>query len=290
MRIIQGKNFAELYNKVMDNVYNNFDYETAPRGQKIRECINVAMVIEDPYDNLFKFEDKTLTLPSKYTKKEMCLYLNATDKLSLFEKASPFWKKIANDDGTVNSAYGNLIFNSSLDDGRSQFDWAFDCLKADRDSRQAFMRFNNMQHQHAGVKDLPCTFIMMFHIRNNALHATIDMRSNDIVKGLIHDEPSFVLFQHLMLLRLREVYPELQMGTYTHISHSLHLYEPDFDLTKKRLDSQIIPNHYPMPNDWRVVKSTDAAELVEDKVCGQQFFAHDWQLKENLDFYSWILS
>ena len=194
MRIIQGKNFAELYNKVMDNVYNNFDYETAPRGQKIRECINVAMVIEDPYDNLFKFEDKTLTLPSKYTKKEMCLYLNATDKLPLFEKASPFWKKIANDDGTVNSAYGNLIFNPSLEDGRSQFDWAFDCLKADRDSRQAFMRFNNMQHQRAGVKDLPCTFIMMFHIRNNALHATIDMRSNDIVKGLIHDEPSFVLF------------------------------------------------------------------------------------------------
>lgn len=119
MRIIQGKNFAELYNRVMDNVYNNFDYETAPRGQKIRECINVAMVIEDPYDNLFKFEDKTLTLPSKYTKKEMCLYLNATDKLSLFEKASPFWKKIANDDGTVNSAYGNLIFNPSLEDGRS---------------------------------------------------------------------------------------------------------------------------------------------------------------------------
>ena len=194
MRIIQGKNFAELYNKVMDNVYNNFDYETAPRGQKIRECINVAMVIEDPYDNLFRFEDKSLTLPSKYTKKEMCLYLNATDKLSLFEKASPFWKKIANDDGTVNSAYGNLIFNPTLEDGRSQFDWAFDCLKADKDSRQAFMRFNSTQHQYTGVKDLPCTFIMMFHIRNNALHATIDMRSNDIVKGLIHDEPSFVLF------------------------------------------------------------------------------------------------
>ena len=86
------------------------------------------------------------------------------------------------------------------------------------------------------------------------------------------------------------MYPELQMGTYTHISHSLHLYEPDFDLTKRRLDSQIIPNHYPMPKDWRVVKSADAAELVEDKVCGQQFFVHDWQLKENVDFYSWILS
>jgi len=116
------------------------------------------------------------------------------------------------------------------------------------------------------------------------------MRSNDIVKGLIHDEPSFTLFQHLMLLRLREVYPDLQMGTYTHISHSLHLYEPDFELTKKRLSSQIIPNRCPMPNDWHVIKSADAAELVEDKVCGQQFLVHDWQYKDNIDFYKWILT
>ena len=193
----------------MDEVYNNFDYETAPRGQKIRECINVAMQIDDPYDNLFRFEDKSLTMPTKYTKKEMCLYLNATDSVDLFAKASPFWQKIANVDGTVNSAYGNLIFNESLADGRSQFDWAFDCLKLDKDSRQSFMRFNNTSHQHEGVKDLPCTFVMLFHIRGGMLHATVEMRSNDIVKGLVHDEPSFVLFQHLMLLRLREVYPDL---------------------------------------------------------------------------------
>ena len=58
MRIIQGKNFAELYDKVMDEVYNKFDYETAPRGQKIRECIDVAMEIKDPYDNLFRYDAK----------------------------------------------------------------------------------------------------------------------------------------------------------------------------------------------------------------------------------------
>jgi hypothetical protein len=119
MTLIFGKNFAELYMKVMDQIYNGYDYETAPRGQKIRECLDVAMQIENPYDNLFRYEDKSLTLPSRYTKKEMCLYLNADNDIGLFEKASPFWKKIANDDGTVNSAYGHLIFNKSLEDGRS---------------------------------------------------------------------------------------------------------------------------------------------------------------------------
>ena len=68
-----------------------------------------------------------------------------------------------------------------LNDGRSQFDWAFDCLKNDKDSRQAFMRYNNTNHQFDKVKDLPCTFIQIFHIRNNKLDSTIMMRSNDIV-------------------------------------------------------------------------------------------------------------
>jgi thymidylate synthase len=120
-------------------------------------------------------------------------------------------------------------------------------LKNDKDSRQAFMRFNNTSHQYEGVKDLPCTFVEIFHIRDNKLHATIEMRSNDIVKGLAHDVPSFTLFQHLMYLRLKEVYPELELGTYTHISHSLHIYEEDFELIKKRLDVGIEENSFPMP-------------------------------------------
>ena len=49
--------------------------------------------------------------------------------IKLFSKASGFWSNIKTKKGTINSAYGNLIFNSSLKDGRSQFDWAFDSLK-----------------------------------------------------------------------------------------------------------------------------------------------------------------
>lgn len=292
MKYIKGKNFAELYTKVMDQILNHPDYEAAPRGMKIRECLNVFMEIEDPTDNLFRCpSNKALTLPTGYTKKEVALYLHATNECQLFAKASPFWNKIANEDGTINSAYGNLIFNESLEDGRSQFDWAFDCLKADKDSRQAFMRFNNTSHQYAGVKDLPCTFIMLFHIRDNKLHATVEMRSNDIVKGLIHDEPSFTLFQYLMYLRLKEeVYPELELGTYSHLSHSLHLYEADFEMTAQRLAAGIEANHFAMPQNWCCIKSTDIAQIVDMKVNKQGYLFEDWQYPENKAFYDWLLS
>jgi len=133
----------------------------------------------------------------------------------------------------------------------------------DKDSRQAFMRFNNISHQFEGVKDLPCTFIGIFHIRDNKLNFTIEMRSNDIVKGLIHDEPSFTLFQWLMLLKLKPTYPELKLGTYTHIANSLHLYETDFELTEKRLKARIVPNQFPMPQDWHVIKSGDIDVCIE---------------------------
>ena len=96
------------------------------------------------------------------------------------------------------------------------------------------MRFNNTSHQVDGVKDFPCTFIMIFHIRDNKLCATVEMRSNDIICGLVHDLPSFTLFQYLMLLRLREAkYTDLELGTY----NSLHVYERDFELVKNRIDS-----------------------------------------------------
>lgn len=288
MRTIKGNSFANVYEKAMGLLLLNPDYKTKPRGLNIHECLNVGLVIEDPTKNLFRYEDKSLTLPTGYVKKEMCLYLLGSNKAEDFVKASKFWDNIKEEDGTINSAYGNLIFNPSLADGRSQFDWAFDSLKNDKDSRQAFMRFNNTSHQHDGNKDLPCTFIQCFHIRDNKLHATVEMRSNDIIKGTTYDIPSFILFQQLMLLRLRDFYPDLELGTYTHIASSLHLYSTDFDLVEKRLKNEIQDASYPFPNDWHCIKSDDIAKCFDIKANKQPWLFEDWQFKDNKPFYDWL--
>ena len=288
MRTIKGNSFANVYEKAMGLLLLNPDYKTKPRGLDIHECLNVGLVIEDPTKNLFKYDDKSLTLPTGYVKKEMCLYLLGSNKAEDFVKASKFWDNIKEEDGTINSAYGNLIFNPSLSDGRSQFDWAFDSLKNDKDSRQAFMRFNNTSHQHDGNKDLPCTFVMIFHIRDNKLNATVEMRSNDIIKGTTYDIPSFILFQRLMLLRLRDIYPGLELGTYTHIASSLHLYSTDFDLVEKRLKNEIQDSSYPFPNDWHCIKSDDIAKCFDIEANKQPWLFEDWQFKDNKQFYDWL--
>ena len=294
MKYISADTFAELYTKAMDQVYNDPDYITSPRGLKIKECLNVVMELTNPLNNLFKCDDKSLTLATAYLKKEISLYLAAKNDAKLFATASPFWNKIKNDDDTVNSAYGHLIFNPSLNDGRSQFDWAYDCLKLDKDSRQAIIRFNHTGHQYSGVKDFVCTFIMIFHIRNNKLYATVSMRSNDIFKGLAYDLPSFTIFQYLMYLKLKEIYTDLELGTYTHISHSLHIYESDFDLCEKRLSAKLLNNSLPMPKNYNCIKSDDINTIVNiklvDKVKTQINDITSIQYSENIDFYNWLLS
>lgn len=288
MRMIVGHTFADVYEKSMRMLMENPEYRSKPRGLDVYECLNVGLHIEDPTSNLFRYEDKSLTLPTGYVKKEMCLYLLGSNDAGDFAKASKFWDGIKTKSGKINSAYGNLIFNKSLKDGRSQFDWAFDSLKNDKDSRQAFMRFNNTTHQYEGNKDVPCTFIMTFHIRNNKLNATVEMRSNDLIKGTTYDIPSFILFQRLMLLRLREVYPDLGMGFYEHFNSSFHLYSTDFELVEKRLQNQIIPNSYPMPNDWHCIKSMDIAKCFDMKVNKQNWLFEGWQYEVNKDFYEWL--
>ena len=288
MRMIIGESFADVYDKAMDMLLNNYEYKTAPRGLDIHECLNVGLYIENPTLNLFKYEDKSLTLPTGYVKKEMCLYLLGSDDARDFSKASKFWDNIKTKQGKINSAYGNLIFNKSLEDGRSQFDWAFDSLKNDKDSRQSFMRYNNTSHQYDGNKDVPCTFIQGFHIRDNKLHTTVEMRSNDLIKGTTYDIPSFILFQRLMLLRLREVYSDLEMGSYTHFANSFHLYSTDFELVERRLNSQILENAYPFPNDWHCIKSEDALRCFDMKVNKQNWLFNDWQCPSNKDFYEWL--
>lgn len=289
--LIKDKTFAGLYKQAICKVFNEPDFVCSPRGQKVKECLDVCLELEDIKSNLFKCDDKKLTMPSGYTKREIALYLSATNDAKMFAKASPFWDTIKNADGTTNSAYGNLIFNSSLKDGRSQFDWAFDCLAADKDSRQAFMRYNNTSHQFTDNKDVPCTFIQVFHIRDNKLHSTTMMRSNDIVCGLVHDLPSFTLFQWLMFLKLKELaYPELEIGTYTHMVNSMHCYERDFELIEKRTHTELLPNSFPLPQNWRCIKSSDVAMLVDIKLNKQLQLFNDFEHPENKAFYDWILS
>lgn len=257
------KNIHEAYLGTLTDVFDNPDSVSAPRGQKVREKFNYQFTVLDPSpDVIVTLDEERNKVIESYSMKEFHLYESGTNRVEEFAKASKFWNKLANPDGTVNSAYGYLIwhnvshgsdFEQELKvvtppnkDGagsisqyfpvrRTPWEWCIEALQADKDTRQAILRFSLPEHFWKGNKDFTCTLHGYFQIRDNKLSLTINMRSNDLTLGLVYDLPWFLSLIYKMRDDLKNTYPDLEIGSYTHYVHNLHIYDRDEDKILKML-------------------------------------------------------
>ena len=242
------------YLGTLADVVDSPDYVCSPRGMQIREKLDYQFRVMKPeaVSLVTKDEERNGKI-AEYTAKEMELYNSGTNKASDFAQASKFWSTIANPDGTINSAYGYLIWkNKSMGSARfekehnftydTQFpkrrtpwEWAKECLILDKDTRQAIMPFNLPDHAWLGNKDFPCTLVANWHIRENQLHLAMVMRSNDLNRGLLYDLNFFVSLMDRMVDELKPTYPDIVKGHYTHTAQSAHIYEKELPVINKML-------------------------------------------------------
>ena len=244
----------EAYLSTLRSVYFEPDYKSAPRGIPVREKTDHTFRILYPVaEPIITNDEERNKVIAEYTKKETDLYDSCTDRVEDFAKASKFWNKLANPDGSINSAYGYLIWknhshgNPLFESGttrphaanahtmRTPWEWCKQALIADKDTRQALMRFSLPEHFWVGNKDFTCTTHGNWLIRDNKLNLSIVMRSNDLWLGLTYDLPWFISLMDKMVEELKSIYPDLTKGSYTHTVHSLHCYERDEEKIKKAL-------------------------------------------------------
>ena len=239
--------FAEAYKDSLTDLITFPEYETRPRGMTIKENCDVALVIDNPLSCLY--ENTVRSSQLKYIAAELLWYFMGRNDVGYISKFAKFWESIQNDDGTVNSSYGHLLFANPNEHGFMQYEWAVDSLLKDKDSRQAVLHFNLPSHQRDGNKDFVCTMYGIFQIRENKLNFTVSMRSNDVILGLPTDIAFFATLQSQMLFHLvthgGEEFRELELGTYTHIANSFHLYERHFDLVDRMIREDFIPHQIP---------------------------------------------
>lgn len=245
------KTTHEAYLQALRDVWFSPEFKCAPRGLPIRETLNYTFVVEEPTSEPIRTKDEERnTVIDKYTAAETDLYNSCTNSVNDFAKASKFWSKLANPDGTVNSAYGYLIWrnkshgNSNFEAEvipksdinlreirvpimRTPWEWAKQSLIQDKDTRQAILHFNLPEHAWLGNKDFTCTMYANFLIRDDKLHFIVRMRSNDLMKGLVYDISWFVSLMDKMVEELKPTYPNLTKGSYTHSADSMHIYERD---------------------------------------------------------------
>jgi thymidylate synthase len=259
MRIYKGQNIASIYHDILYDLYNSPEYISAPRGIEVKEILNCVIEVQEPNQNLYKNEVRSS--PEKYIAAELLFYFSGTNKVDFIENYASMWKQLKNEKNEVNSAYGYLIFNEENQDHYGQYEWAIESLKKDKDSRQAFMHFNKPRHQYDGNKDQVCTLVALLHIRKDTLHMTLTMRSNDVILGFMTDYAFFNVLHQQAYLHLKKYYKKLKMGTYTHISHSMHLYAKHYDMVKNMLQHEFEPTSLPELNT-SIIKETG---IYEDK-------------------------
>lgn len=263
-------NVHNAYLGTLEDVLANPEYKSSPRGQKTLEKLDYSFrVLKPTMDAIITKDEERNKVIKKYSDKEFELYNSMTNDVNEFAKASKFWKKLANPDGTINSAYGYLIwgnkshgnpefecdnfrtdfletydntaeahnrlFECRLKAKRTPWEWAKTSLLNDKDTRQAILRFSLPEHQYLGNKDQTCTLHGNFLIREDRLNLSITMRSNDLMKGLVFDLPWFVSLMYKMVDELKETYPNLEVGHYTHFVHSCHIYERDIKAIEKMI-------------------------------------------------------
>jgi thymidylate synthase len=232
---------------------------------EIREITDCALVIENPVFAMY--ENERRSTQEKYIAAEFLWYFAGRNDLSFIERFAKFWQHVANEDGTLNSAYGNLIFTKKNEHNISQWEWAYNSLVEDKDTRQAIMHFNMPEHQRRGNKDFVCTLTGIFQIRENKLNFTVNMRSNDAILGTPTDIPFFCVLQIQMLELLKSTYPDLELGTYTHFAHSLHIYERHFQLVEEMLkDDNFIAKDLPKIDQTLIYRSGKPNEKVLEMI------------------------
>ena len=146
------------------------------------------------------------------------------------------WTYAANKHGEINSNYGKLIYDDIY---YNQYGNVLDELIINPDGRRASMIYNRpsiwVEYNENGKNDFICTNSVTYYIRDNILHAVVQMRSNDVIFGYKND----YAWQFEVMKRLVRDYndcieqgPPIELGHIYWQVQNLHVYERHFHLVK----------------------------------------------------------
>nr|DAZ27106.1 MAG TPA: hypothetical protein [Caudoviricetes sp.] len=195
-------------------------------GNVVDEIINAVTVIKDPTRCIMK--NKIRKMPMRYAVGELLWYLSGSNDLKSIRMFTNAWDRMSDDGETANSNYGYCLMDKF---GFNQIEQALTQLRDNPQSRQVVLHIKEARNLiDDPTKDLNCTVCLQLFIRDGKLYMTTYMRSNDLWMGFPYDVFQFTCLQILLAMKLH-----VDVGTYTHIAGSLHLYERDYEKGIKNL-------------------------------------------------------
>ena len=180
-----------------------------------KALFNVGFYITNPRNNYIDNDSRKWS--QEYAEAEWQWYLSGDRNIAklgeLYGKVPAIWKRMADNEGNVNSNYGWQWKRNN------QLELIIRMLRDDPETRQAAISIYDAKEWDKYTYDTPCTYAVQFTILDNKLNMSVVMRSNDIWYGFCNDQ---YCFSNLQMLVAYETGYEL--GTYYHFAHNLHLY------------------------------------------------------------------
>jgi thymidylate synthase len=200
--------FVYFYNEINDNGVVFGD---------TKALFNVGFTLEHPKQKNINVLNPNRNFNLQYAEAEWQWYLSgdsSIDKLGEINGSiPPIWETMADSDRKVRSNYGWQW------ERNHQLDKVVAMLKTNPETRQAVISIYDGKEISTYSKDTPCTYAVQFTILDNKLHMAVLMRSNDLWFGFCNDQYCFASLQELVAERL-----SMELGTYYHFAHNLHLY------------------------------------------------------------------
>lgn len=221
--VVERNNITEIWDEWYEILLSQEKVTKSRYKPVVGEVINAVTILTEPRNNILQSAVRKMSI--KYAVGELLWYLSGSNKLSDILPYAKFWKDMSDDGVTLNSAYGYRIHNKYMFD---QWEYVKQLLTLDPNSRQAIIHIK--EPSPISTKDLPCTICLQYLLREGALYGTTYMRSNDIWLGFPYDVFAFSCMQTKLAMELG-----VELGSYTHIAGSLHLYEGDNDVEKNTL-------------------------------------------------------
>lgn len=207
------------------------------RDQTTRELLHVALVIEDPRQRLVFARP----INPAFALAEVLWILAGANDTAFLAFWNPRMARYADDHAPhrLHGAYGYRLGSQPRlseaasatlrheEAGATRLDQvrvAYEALHHINHSRQVVLQIwdstRDLPNPEPRSKDVPCNVVAHLMVRQGKLEWLQVMRSNDLVWGLPYNFVQFTSLQEIVAGWL-----DVEVGTYTHLSDSLHAYQ-----------------------------------------------------------------
>ncbi len=227
MIFISENSFNVLYYNLLRIAYDKNIQDTDSRIGSVKDLGKVVYQIKNDVLRLCFLKERNIN--PFFVLTEFAWIIEGNNLVEPLQSFIKDYNKFSDDNKTLNGAYGFRLLKYF---GINQLEKAILELKENRESRRVVLTIYSPDDLNKDSKDIPCNTSLYLKIKDNKLDITILNRSNDLYLGVPYNVFIFYLLQVYIAKNLN-----IDVGTQTHFTDSLHLYVKDLEKVKEIIDN-----------------------------------------------------